>query len=45
MIREAPSEPFKEDLIALISALRVENTSLKVRTAITGIRNLSAGSN
>jgi transposase len=33
MIRETPSEPSKEELIALIAALRAENASLKARMA------------
>ena len=33
MIRETPSEPSKEELIALIAALRAENASLKARIA------------
>src|SRR6266704_3464694 len=33
MIRESPSEPSKEDLIALIAALRAENAALKARLA------------
>jgi transposase len=33
MIRETPSEPFKEELIALIATLRAENASLKARIA------------
>jgi transposase len=33
MIREAPSEPSKEELIALIAALRADNASLKARIA------------
>ena len=39
MIREAESEPSREELIALIGALRAENASLK-----PGSRNLSVGS-
>src|SRR5213080_4137079 len=33
MIRESPSEPSKEDLIALIAALRAENAALLGRLA------------
>ena len=33
MIRETPSVPSTEDLIALIAALRAENESLKARIA------------
>ncbi len=33
MIRESPSEPSKEGLIALIAALRAENAALKARLA------------
>lgn len=33
MIRETPSEPSKEELIALITALRAENAALKARIA------------
>ena len=33
MIREAESEPSREELIALIGALRAENASLKARIA------------
>src|SRR5450759_5291495 len=33
MICETPSEPFKEELIALIATLRAENASLKARIA------------
>lgn len=33
MIRESPSEPSREELIALIAALRAENASLKARIA------------
>lgn len=33
MIRELPSEPSREELIALIAALRAENASLKTRIA------------
>src|SRR5712672_94526 len=33
MIRESPSEPSKEDLIALIAALRAENAALTGRLA------------
>ena len=33
MIRETPSEPSKEELIALIAALRAENAALKARLA------------
>jgi transposase len=33
MIRESPSEPSKEELIALIAALRAENAALKERLA------------
>ena len=33
MICELPSEPSKEDLIALIAALRAENAALKARLA------------
>ena len=33
MIREAESEPSREELIALIAALRAENASLKARIA------------
>ena len=33
MIRKSPSEPSKEDLIALIAALRAENAALKARLA------------
>ena len=33
MIRESPSEPSKEELIALIAALRAENAALKARMA------------
>jgi len=33
MIREAPSEPSREELIALVAALRAQNASLKARIA------------
>jgi hypothetical protein len=33
MIRESESEPSREELIALIGALRAENASLKARIA------------
>jgi transposase len=33
MIRETPNEPSKEELVALIAALRAENASLKARMA------------
>ncbi|MGZ8324394.1 MAG: hypothetical protein ACXWU8_03260 [Rhodoplanes sp.] len=33
MIRETESEPSREELIALIAALRAENASLKARIA------------
>lgn len=33
MIRESPSEPSREELVALIAALRAENASLKARIA------------